>query len=187
MGLGIPRLVDTAHQSSSFVRLYCSVGMTLANIETPLNWPPERAGCSVEGTRLVQTQKTIWRQVVKARADKLDLKIRALNPANPVYMAWTNRDQHSTMFASVIPTEQYNLKNEELWCAASTSLGIPNPVCIPHIGTRLVRGGLRRKTMIMPTRRSAATKSTLSGRTSARSFNRETHGRRATTGLRTSS
>ncbi len=45
------------------------------------------------------------------------------------------------MLASVIPTEQYNLKNEELWCrgAASTSLGIPKPVCIPHIGTRLVR------------------------------------------------
>ena len=52
---------------------------------------------------------------------------------------------HSTMFANVIPTEQYNLKNEELWSAASTSLGIPNPVCIPHIetkkniGTSLVR------------------------------------------------
>ncbi len=43
------------------------------------------------------------------------------------------------MFANVIPTEQYNLKNEEFWCAVSTSLGIPNPVCIPHIGTRLVR------------------------------------------------
>ena len=77
---------------------------------------------------------------MKARADKLDLKIRALlHPANPVYMAWTNRDQHSTMFANVIPTEQYNFKNEEFWCAVSTSLGIPNPVCIPHIGTRLVR------------------------------------------------
>jgi hypothetical protein len=43
------------------------------------------------------------------------------------------------MFATVIPTEQYNgdynLTKEELrvWCAASTSLGIPNPVCIPHI------------------------------------------------------
>ena len=24
-------------------------------------------------------------------------------------------------------------------CAASTSLGIPNPVCIPHVGTSLVR------------------------------------------------
>ena len=46
---------------------------------------------------------------MKVRADKLDLKIRALHPANPVYMAWTNRDQHSTMFANVIPTEQYNL------------------------------------------------------------------------------
>ena len=56
-------------------------------IETPLNWPPERAGSSVEGMRLARTQKALWRQVVKARADKLDLKIRALHPANPVYMA----------------------------------------------------------------------------------------------------
>ncbi len=76
-------------------------------------------------------------------ADKLDLKIRALHPASPVYKAWTNRDhwQLSTMFASVIPTEQYNLKNEDLSSAASTSLGlgITNPVCVPHIGTRLVR------------------------------------------------
>ena len=31
-GLEIPKLVDTAHQNSSFLRLYCSVGMTLANI-----------------------------------------------------------------------------------------------------------------------------------------------------------
>ncbi len=29
----------------------------------------------------------------------------------------------------------YNLTNEEFWCAVSTSLGITNPVCIPHIGT----------------------------------------------------
>ena len=33
-------------------------------IETPLNWPPERAGSSVEGTRLARTQKALWRQVV---------------------------------------------------------------------------------------------------------------------------
>jgi hypothetical protein len=31
-GLGTPKLVDAADQSSSFVRLYCSVGMPLANI-----------------------------------------------------------------------------------------------------------------------------------------------------------
>ena len=31
-GLVIPKLVDTAHEKSSFVKLYCSVGMTLANI-----------------------------------------------------------------------------------------------------------------------------------------------------------
>ncbi len=94
-------------------------------IETPLNWPPERAGSSVEGTRLARTQKALWRQVVKARADKLDLKIRALHPANPVYMARTKRDQHSTMFATVIPTEQYNLTNEEL-CGVN-ELGNPQP------------------------------------------------------------
>ncbi|MEI7747102.1 MAG: hypothetical protein WCJ28_06150, partial [Actinomycetota bacterium] len=108
-------------------------------IETPLNWPPERAGSSVEGTPLAQTQKTLWRQMVKAMADRLDLRIRALNPANPVYLAWVHRDRHSTMFANVIPTEQYNLTNEEFSCAVSTSLGITNPVCIPHIGTSLVR------------------------------------------------
>ena len=125
---------------------------------------------------------------MKARADKLDLKIRALHPANPVYMAWTNRDQHSTMFANVIPTEQYNLKNEEFWCAVSTSLGISNPVCIPHIGNSLVqRAPEEDDDDADAARRGAATKSMLSGRTSARSYNRETHGRRATTGLRTSS
>ena len=124
---------------------------------------------------------------MKARADKLDLKIRALHPANPVYMAWTNRDQHSTMFANVIPTEQYNLTNEEFWCAASTSLGIPNPVCIPHIGPRLVRSAPEEDDDDAADTAQRATRSTLSGRTSARSYNRETHGRRATTGLRTSS
>ena len=48
-------------------------------------------------------------------------------------MAWTNRDRHSTMYANVIPTEQYKLTNEELWSAASTSFGITNPVCLPQI------------------------------------------------------
>ena len=45
------------------------------------------------------------------------------------------------MFATVIPTSQYNLTNDELYeCGvASASLGTPNPVCIPHIGARLVR------------------------------------------------
>ncbi len=39
----------------------------------------------------------------------------------------------------MVSARKYNLKNEEFWCAASTSLGVPNPVCIPHIGTSLVR------------------------------------------------
>jgi hypothetical protein len=142
----------------SFLRLQTSIGdafeinwaacqqsanegtqLDLARIETPLNWPAKHAGRSVDGTPLAQTQKTLWRQVAKATATDLDMRIRALNPANPVQMAWINRDRHSTMFASVIPTAQYNLTNEELWCAAASSLGIENPVCLPHIGTSLVR------------------------------------------------
>jgi hypothetical protein len=71
-------------------------------IETPLNWPPERAGSSVEGTRLARTQKTLWRQVVKVRADKLDLKIRALHPANPVYMAWTKIELRFLKFRLIL-------------------------------------------------------------------------------------
>ena len=142
----------------SFLRLQTSIGdafeinwaacqqsanegtqLDLARIETPLNWPAKHAGRSVDGTPLAQTQKTLWRQVAKATATDLDMRIRALNPANPVQMAWINRDRHTTMFASVIPTAQYNLTNEELWCAAASSLGIENPVCLPHIGTSLVR------------------------------------------------
>ena len=67
------------------------------------------------------------------------MRIRNLHPDNPRYLAWANRDRHSTIFASVVPTKQYNLTNEELYCAASASWGTPNPVCIPHIGPRLVR------------------------------------------------
>ncbi len=63
---------------------------------------------------------------MKARADKLDLKIRALHPANPVYVAWTNRDQHSTMFANVIPTDQYNKERGILVCCVN-ELGNPQP------------------------------------------------------------
>ena len=68
---------------------------------------------------------------MKVKADKLDLKIRDLNPANPVFMAWVHRDRQSTIFANVIPTEQYNFTNEEFCCAASAVLGITNPLCIP--------------------------------------------------------
>ena len=43
------------------------------------------------------------------------------------------------MFAIAIPTLQYKFTNHELYRVASASLGIPNPVCSPHMGTRLVR------------------------------------------------
>ena len=55
-------------------------------------------------------------------------------------LAWANADRNSTVFANVIPTKLYKLTNQELHSAASVCLGIPNPVCIPHIGTSLVRG-----------------------------------------------
>jgi hypothetical protein len=57
----------------------------------------------------------------------------------------TDRLGNSNMLTNVIPAKQYKLRvtNDELHrdCAASACLGIPNlnPVCIPHIGTRLVR------------------------------------------------
>ena len=108
-------------------------------VETPLNWPVESAGNSVDGPPLARTQSVIWKQVVKAAATNLDLRIRNLPPDNPVQMAWVNADRNSNMLANVIPTEQYKLTNNEFYCATSTCLGIPNPVCIPHIGTRLVR------------------------------------------------
>ncbi len=50
-----------------------------------------------------------------------------------------NADGNSTVFATVIPTELYKLTNQELHSAASVCLGLPNPACIPHIGTSLVR------------------------------------------------
>ncbi len=43
------------------------------------------------------------------------------------------------MFANVIPTKLYKLTYQQLHSAASVCLGLPNPVCISHIGTSLVR------------------------------------------------
>ena len=120
------------------------------------------------------------RQVAKATASDLDMRIRALNPANPVQMAWINRDRHSTMFASVIiPTAEYNLTNEELWCAAASSLGIENPVCLPHIGASLVRKAPEEawKVRMMMTRGGEGTKSMLLASRSARVYNRVAHGK----------
>ena len=104
-------------------------------VETPLNWPVESAGNSVDGTPLMRVQNVIWRKVA---ATNLDLQIRNLPPDNPVQLAWVSADRNSTMFANVIPIILYKL-NEEFHSAASVCLGIPNPVCIPHIGTSLVR------------------------------------------------
>jgi hypothetical protein len=110
-----------------------------------------------------QNLNVIWtrRQVVNLKVAatnfklNLDMQIRNLQPDNlsPVQMAWVNtvtdRLGNSNMLTNVIPAKQYKLRvtNDELHrdCAASaclgSKLGIPNlnPVCIPHIGTRLVR------------------------------------------------
>ncbi len=96
-------------------------------VETPLNWPVESAGNSVDGTPLIRVQKVIWRMVAKIAATNLDLQIRNLPPDNPVQLAWVNADRHTTMFTNVIPTKLYDLTNQELHSAASVCLGIPNP------------------------------------------------------------
>jgi hypothetical protein len=62
-----------------------------------------------------------------------------MNPSNLVYQAHVNSDRHTNMFAALIPTEQYKLTNQQLYCAASMSVGTPSPICIPHLGTKLVR------------------------------------------------
>ncbi len=55
-------------------------------------------------------------------AAQLDRDIRALDPSNPVQMAWMNSDLHSNCFAAVIPTAQYDLTNDEFATVAATKL-----------------------------------------------------------------
>ena len=108
-------------------------------VETLLNWPVESAGNSGDGKPLMRVQNVIWRRVAKVAATNLDLQIRNPPTGNPVQLAWLNADRNTTVFANVIPTKLHELTNQELHRAASVCLGIPNPVCIPHIGTSLVR------------------------------------------------
>jgi hypothetical protein len=108
-------------------------------VETLLNWPAESAGNSADGKPLMRVQNEITRKIAKVAATNLDLQIRNLPSSNPVQLAWVHADRNSTVFANVIPTELYKLTNQQLHSAASVCLGLPNPVCIPHIGTSLVR------------------------------------------------
>ncbi len=43
-------------------------------------------------------------------------------------MAWMNSDLHSNSLAAVIPTEQYDLTNDELATVAATNAGCPTPL-----------------------------------------------------------
>ncbi len=61
------------------------------------------------------------------------LAARALDPSNPVQMAWMNSDLHSSGLAAVIPTELYDPTNDELATVAATNAGMPNPVCLQHL------------------------------------------------------
>ena len=93
-------------------------------IETPLNWQAGGAGSSAEGKILTKVQKAIGGLIAKVEAAQLDRDIRALDPSNPVLMAWTNSDLHSSSSAAVIPTEQHDLTNDELATAAATNAGM---------------------------------------------------------------
>ena len=111
----------------------------LALIETPLNWPAGGAGNSADGKPLTKVQKAIGDLIAKVDASQLDRDIRGRDPGNPVLMAWMNSDPHSSSFAAVIPTEQYDLTNDELATVAATNAGMPNPVCLSHLGVKLTR------------------------------------------------
>ena len=108
-------------------------------IETPLNWPAGGAGNSADGKPLTKVQKAIGGLIAKVEAAQLDRNIRALDPSNPVQMAWMNSDLHSNSFAAVIPTEMYNFTNDEFAIVAATNAGMPNPACLRHLGFSLVR------------------------------------------------
>ncbi len=88
----------------------------------------------------MQTQKTVWRQVVKVRADKLDLKIRALHPANPGQCTWRGPIETSIRNPDRTVQPHERLRGTRVCCVneLGIQLGITNPVCIPHIGTGLV-------------------------------------------------
>jgi len=64
-------------------------------VEPPLNWPAGGAGSSADGKILTKVQKTIGGLIAKVEAAQLDRDIRALDPSNPVQMAWMNSDLHS--------------------------------------------------------------------------------------------
>jgi hypothetical protein len=49
-------------------------------------------------------------------------------------MAWMNSDGNSNRFAAVTPTQQHDLTNDELAIIAATNAGMPNPVCLEHLG-----------------------------------------------------
>ncbi len=124
---GVPTTADEGTQSDP------------TRVETLLNWPVESAGISGDGKPLMRVQNEIWRRVAKIAATNLDLQIGNLPPGNLVQLTWVNADRNTTVFANVIPTKLYEFTNQELHSAASVCLGIPNPVCIPHFGTSLVR------------------------------------------------
>jgi hypothetical protein len=111
----------------------------LTRIETPLNWPAGAAGSSADGKILTKVQKAIGGLIAKVEAAQLDRDIRALDPSNPVQMAWMNSDLHSNCFAAVIPTVAYDLTNDEFATVTATNAGMPNPVCLKHLGVKLIR------------------------------------------------
>ena len=62
-----------------------------------------------------------------------------MDPSHPVCQAYHNKDEYGNMLAGVIPTEQYDLANEEPATAAATNGGLPSPMCLPHLGVRLTK------------------------------------------------
>jgi hypothetical protein len=109
------------------------------------------AGNSANGMPLTQTQKMLWRQVAKVAATNLGMRIRSLpvSPSNPVHLAWGQHrpspehvgqrhpDHRDDGPDQTIQTQNENstVQHQRAWAG----LGAPNPICIPHIGVKLVR------------------------------------------------
>jgi hypothetical protein len=121
--------------------------VTRVQVETPLalncpcQWPVECAGNSVSGMPLMDANEAGGKGDRDRARRELEDQIpepQQLEPGVPG--AQVNPDRHTRM---CIPTKQYTLTShlQQLYwyCAASASVGTPNPICIPHLGAKLVR------------------------------------------------
>ena len=89
------------------------------------------------GAGFVKVQRAITRQREQKRLDSLDVRIRALPPADMRRAAWLNADRNSTVWVTAWPTRDGHLSNPEFTEVATWYFGLPSPACGPLTGQRI--------------------------------------------------